>query len=143
MNKSYSFSTEKSLLDVEVIHQFLTNSYWAKNIPKTTVQTAIDHSLCFGVYEKNNAQIGFARVITDRATFAYLSDVFILPAHRKKGLSKLLLNEVQKHPDLQNIRRFMLATSDAHKLYKQYEFSLLNQPEIFMEIWQPNIYQNG
>ncbi len=143
MKKNYYINSDKSQLDIEVIHLFLTNSYWAKNIPKKVVQTAIDNSLCFGVYDNKKHQVGFARVITDKATFAYLSDVFILPKHRQQGLSKLLISEIQQHPELHNIRRFMLATADAHKLYQQYQFSSLTQPDLFMEIWRPNVYQNS
>lgn len=143
MNTDYYITNNKSQLDIDTIHHFLSHSYWAKNIPKKIVQTAIDNSLCFGVYSSSHQQVGFARVITDKATFAYLSDVFILTEHRKKGLSKRLVNKIKAHPELQKIRRFMLATADAHDLYLQYGFAPVKHPELFMEIWQPTIYQTS
>lgn len=140
--KNYFVSDNENLLDITVIHEFLSQSYWAKSIPLSTMQKAIDNSLTFGVYiRNNNQQVGFARVITDEATFAYLADVFILEDHRKQGLSKSLVSYILKHPKLQGLRRMVLVTADAHELYKQHGFSPLNQPSGFMEIWQPEIYQ--
>lgn len=138
----YQISDEKSLLDFNVVHTFLSNSYWAKDIPIITLKTAIDNSLCFGVYDDKQQQVGFARMITDQATFAYLADVFILPAHRQKGLSKKLVEYIQRHPSLQGLRRVVLVTADAHELYSQFNFSPLASPEKYMECWQPNVYQN-
>lgn len=130
----YLFSTDKTKLQIEKIHHYLgQESYWAKNIPKETVIAAINGSLCFGVYYRDE-QIGFARVITDEATFAYLADVYILKEHQKKGLSKELMKFIQKHKRLTSLRRFMLATKDAHGLYKQFGFTPLAEPQRFMEI---------
>ena len=138
----YTISTDKNLLDVGLIHRYLSeDSYWAKNIPKAVVEKAIGHSLCFGIYQET-AQIGFARVITDRATFAYLADVFVLTGHRGKGLSKWLMEEIMAHPDLQGLRRFMLATSDAHGLYAQFGFKALDAPERIMQINRPDLYSS-
>ncbi len=135
----YSISTDKSKLELEVIHDFLANSYWAKNIPIEIVKRSIENSLCFGVYH-NNKLVGFARVISDFATFAYLGDVFILEAHRGKGLSKILMQEVFSHAQLQGLRRFCLGTKDAHTLYEQFGFYVIKKPELWMEIKQENIY---
>jgi N-acetylglutamate synthase-like GNAT family acetyltransferase len=137
----YKISTNKSDLDFNIIHSFISNTYWAKGIPAETLKKAIDNSICFGVFTEQNEQIGFARVVTDTATFAYLADVFILEAHRGKGLSKWLVQEIVAHPDLQNLRRFTLATRDAHGLYEQFGFSALSYPDTFMEKWVPDIYQ--
>ena len=136
----YTISTEKSRLNIDVIHSFLTNSYWAKGIPKETIERCIQHSLCFGVYT-GQEQVGFARVTTDYTTFAYLADVFILVDHRGKGLSKLLMKEIIAHPQLQGLRRFVLATRDAHGLYKQFGFKEIAHPDRWMEIHDPLVYQ--
>lgn len=140
MQQNYYVSDDKNLLSLTMIHQYLSQSYWAKNIPLNTLQTAIKNSLTFGVYTSMNKQVGFARVITDQATFAYLADVFILEEHRGQGLSKLLLNYIIDIPVLQGLRRMVLVTADAHKLYEKYNFTALNNANGFMEIWQPNIY---
>ena len=137
--EGYTISTDKSKLQPEVIHQFLSNSYWAKNIPMEIVKRSVENSFCFGVYYKNE-QIGFARVISDFSTFAYLGDVFILEAHRGKGLSKILMKEVFSHPKLQGLRRFCLGTRDAHTLYNQFGFYQIKKPELWMEIKHENIY---
>ncbi|MCK6261680.1 GNAT family N-acetyltransferase [Vibrio sp. ZSDE26] len=139
--QGYRISTQSNEMDIDVIHSFISTSYWAKGIPKATMQKAIDHSLCFGVFDENQNQIGFARTITDYTTYAYLADVFILEHHRGKGLSKWLINTVLEHPDLQGLRRIVLATRDAHGLYAQNNFKPLSTPENMMEIWTPNIYQ--
>jgi GNAT superfamily N-acetyltransferase len=132
--KSYLFSTDKSKLQVEVIHNYLSKeSYWAKNIPLDLVNAAIKGSVCFGVYFNTN-QIGYARVITDGASFGYLADVFILEEHRKKGLSKDLMNFIMSYENFKGFRRFMLATRDAHELYKKFGFTPLVEPTRFMEI---------
>ncbi|MFT3681876.1 MAG: GNAT family N-acetyltransferase [Ferruginibacter sp.] len=128
----FSISDDKLLLDIHVIHHYLSKeSYWSKNIPLQVVQKSIDGSVCFGIYE-GNKQIGFARVITDKASFGYLADVFILNAYRGKGLSKWLMKCILEHPELQNFRRWMLATKDAHGLYSQFGFKPLEQPERIM-----------
>lgn len=129
---NYSISTDKLLLQPDVIHRFLTTSYWAEGISKDRVLTRINNSLCFGVYY-NNQQIGFARLITDFDSFAYLADVFILPEHRGKGLSKQLMEFILSYPELPKLRRWLLATRDAHGLYKQYGFTSLAIPERWME----------
>ncbi|MBO0949275.1 GNAT family N-acetyltransferase [Fibrella forsythiae] len=133
MNSNITISTDKARLDVRLIHQFLSQeSYWATNIPIETVQRSIDNSLCFGLYEDAN-QIGFARVITDQATFAYLADVFILADYRGRGFSKQLIAAVSAWPALQGLRRWVLVTRDAHELYTQFGFTALDQPELFMQ----------
>lgn len=130
----YLISSDKQRLQIDVIHNYLsTESYWAQNIPLTTVKAAIDGSICFGIYKGKN-QIGFARVITDGVTFGYLADVFILDKHRGKGLSKELMMFIMDYPSFKNFRRFMLATKDAHTLYEKFGFKLLSTPERFMEI---------
>ncbi|WP_105264354.1 GNAT family N-acetyltransferase [Pseudoalteromonas sp. T1lg76] len=138
--KGYRISTNHEDLDFEVIYQFISQSYWAMGIPRATLRKAIDNSFCFGVFENGGQQVGFARLITDRATFAYLADVFVVEAHRGKGLSKWLVESIVSHPDLQGLRRMVLATRDAHGLYAQYGFKGIENPEILMQIWQPNIY---
>ncbi|MEW6991437.1 GNAT family N-acetyltransferase [Colwelliaceae bacterium 6441] len=140
MSENYYVSDNKHLLSLKTIHEFLSSSYWAKNIPMLIMQKAIDNSFTFGVYTNKDEQVGFARVITDYATFAYLADVFILEKHRGKGLSKMLIQYILKQPSLQGLRRMVLVTADAHKLYEGYGFTPLNKAEGFMEIWQPTIY---
>jgi GNAT superfamily N-acetyltransferase len=136
----YLISTDKSKLDIVFIHHFLsTESYWAKNIPIDLVKKSIEGSLCFGLY-LNEKQIGFARMITDGATFGYLCDVFIDTDHRGKGLSKWLMQTVMQHPDLQGLRRISLATKDAHGLYEQVGFKPLNDADRFMQIKRENPY---
>jgi GNAT superfamily N-acetyltransferase len=138
----YQISTETEKLDVDLVHGFLANeSYWSQGVPRDTVETAIRNSLCFGVYSGSD-QVGFGRVVTDRATFALLADVFILKEHRGKGLSKWLMRCIVDHADLQGLRRFLLLTSDAHGLYGQFGFTPLGAPSRFMEILRANIYQN-
>lgn len=133
MDNQYTISTDKSRLDIAVIHRFLSQeSYWAENISVELVQRAINGSLCFGVYY-GEQQVGYARVITDEATFAYLSDVFIVSEHRGKGLSKKLVETISNWPTLQGLRRWVLATRDAHTLYAQFGFTELNHPEWFMQ----------
>jgi len=139
MNSEYSISTDKEKLDMEIIHDFLSNSYWSKDIPIETVKRSIENSICFGVYHQNK-QVGFARVITDSATFGYLADVFIVEEHRGKGLSKMLMKFIMDYPQLQGLRRFCLATRDAHSLYMQFGFTLLKNPDRLMEIVHADIY---
>ncbi len=131
--------TDPARLDLAVVHGFLAESYWAKGIPLETVRRSIRNSLCFGLYEAGH-QIGFARVVSDRATFAYLADVFVLESHRGRGLGKLLMDAVVAHPDLQGLRRWMLATRDAHGLYAQFGFTPLPSPERFMQLHDPDVY---
>jgi N-acetylglutamate synthase-like GNAT family acetyltransferase len=134
-------SDDSTLLDRELIHRFLSErSYWAQNAPREVVNRAIEHSLCFGVY-RSGKEVGFARVITDSATFAWLSDVFIVESERGNGLSKQLVAAVLAHPRLQGLRRFMLATLDAHGLYQQFGFKPIQDVERFMEIYRPNAYK--
>jgi GNAT superfamily N-acetyltransferase/predicted metal-dependent hydrolase len=138
----YEISTDPRRLDVDVIHGFLSNSYWAKNIPRELVERSIRHAHCFGIFFEGK-QIGFARVISDFATFAYLADVFVLPEHRGQGVSRQLMETILEHPDLQGLRRFMLATVDAHGLYAQFGFEPLDHPERYMSIHRPNPYAAG
>ena len=128
-------------LDIDLVYAFVSQSYWAKNIPLHTLKKSIENSVVFGAYNDTGDQIGFARVITDKATFAYLGDVFVVESHRGKGISKLIMQAVSSHPDLQGLRRFMLATSDAHGLYSQFGFKPVDNPEILMQIWKPGIYE--
>lgn len=142
-DKDYSVSTDKSKLDLPLIHAFLsTQAYWSLNIPFAIVKRSIENSFCFGVY-LGDRQVGFARVITDFATIAYLGDVFILPEHRGKGLSKRLVGEIMAHPDLQGLRRWMLLTSDAHGLYRQFGWKPIAGPDRYMEIANPDIYKTS
>src|SRR6186713_1923780 len=137
----YEISTDPRRLDVAAIHKFLAeDSYWSRGIPRSTVERAIENSLCFGVYH-GAAQVGFARVVTDRSTFALLADVFVLEAHRGKGLSKALMRRVVEHEDLQGLRRFLLLTSDAHGLYSQFGFKEIGSPARFMEVLRPDVYR--
>jgi len=127
-------------MNTEVIYAYLAQSYWSPGIPREVVGRAIEGSLCFGVFHQGN-QIGFARVVTDKATFAYLADVFILQPYRGKGLSKRLMTFILAHADLQGLRRFMLATRDAHGLYKQFGFAELANPARFLELHRPDVYE--
>ncbi|WMJ69843.1 GNAT family N-acetyltransferase [Stenotrophomonas sp. 24(2023)] len=134
-------STDPQDLDVALIHHFLsTQAYWSPGIGRDVVERAISGSLCFGAYLETLGQVAFARVITDGATFAYLADVFVLPEHRGQGYSKQLVQAIMAHPQLQGLRRFMLATSDAHRLYAGFGFSAPARPELLMEIVHPNPY---
>ena len=135
----FSINTDKSKLDMTYIHGFLSKSYWAENIPLEVVQRSIDGALCFGIY--HDKQIGFARVITDEATFAYLADVFIDEDYRGKGLSKWLMETILSYPSLQGLRRFMLATRDAHGLYRQFGFTELTFVDRWMQIHWPDVYK--
>ena len=136
----YSITTDTMKIDIPYIHQFLTQSYWATGIPAEIIKKSIEGSLCFSVYF-HEQQIGFARFITDKATFGYLADVFIDEAHRGKGLSKWLMEVMLGHPDLQGFRRMMLATRDAHELYRNYGFTELTFPERWMQIHNPDVYK--
>lgn len=135
--KGFLISTDKQLLDFDAIHNYLDKiSYWAKGIPAERLRRAIENSICFGVYH-HKKQIGFARVITDEATFAYLADVFILDEYRKQGLSKWLMQTVMQQPNFEGIRRWSLATRDAHGLYAQFGFTPVDKPELWMQIFTP------
>ena len=138
--EGYSITTDTTFFNLEYIHNFLTHSYWAEGIPIETVRRSVENSLCFGVFHLGR-QIGFARMITDKATFAYLADVFIDEAYRGQGLSKWLMEEILKHPDLQGLRRMMLATRDAHGLYTQFGFVPLTNTDRWMHIHQPDVYK--
>jgi GNAT superfamily N-acetyltransferase len=135
----YTISTDKSRLDIDGIHAFLRESYWARNIPRDVFVRSVENSMCFGAYD-GQRQIGFARVITDYATFAYLGDVFVLPSHRGRGVAKQLMQAIRDHPDLQGLRRWHLLTRDAHRLYEQFGFRKLAKPERHMEISVENPY---
>lgn len=139
-HQGFLFSTDKSKLNLTYIHQFLTNSYWAKGIPIDLVGQSIKNALCFGIYE-DNKQIGFARVITDYTTFAYLADVFVDEAYRGRDLSKTLMTFILSFEEFRMLRRFILATRDAHGLYAQFGFTPLKAPDRFMELHQPDVYQ--
>jgi len=127
-------------MDIDLIHSFLTRSYWAEGISKEIIRRSIEGALCFGVFE-NDKQVGFARMITDKATFAYLADVFIIDEYRGLGLSKWLMEVIMSYPDLQGLRRLMLATRDAHELYKKFGFTPLNNVDRWMHIHHPDIYK--
>jgi GNAT superfamily N-acetyltransferase len=141
--EGFSITTDKSRIDVPFVHRWLSEeSYWCKGISLDIVQRAIDHSMCFAVLH-HHQQVGFARVITDRATFAYLADVFVIETYRGRGLSKCLIQFITTHPELQGFRRFTLATLDAHGLYAQYGFVPFPHPERWMEIYKPDIYKES
>jgi len=128
----YTVSCDPKRLDLGVVHGFLTTSYWALGVSEDVVRRSIEHSLCFGVYDHEN-QVGFARVTTDRATFAYVADVFILEEHRGHGLGMWLIETIVAHPELSGLRRWILVTRDAHDLYRKLGFRELQNPERFME----------
>jgi GNAT superfamily N-acetyltransferase len=128
----YVVSTERSRLDLDAVHGYLKRSYWAEGVPFDVVRRSVENSLVFGMY-RGKEQVGFARVVTDQATFAYLADVFVLEDHRGQDLGKWLMKTVLSHPELQGLRRWMLATRDAHELYRKFAFTGLDNPEIFME----------
>lgn len=137
----FSISTDPALLDLPLIHDFLANrSYWAAGRPLETVRRSLDNSLCFGLYERGR-QVGLARVVTDRATFAWLCDVFVLEEFRSRGLSKWLIESVLAHPSLQGLRRILLATRDAHGLYERFGFASLAEPTRFLEVFCPGSHQ--
>ncbi|HMI63089.1 MAG TPA: GNAT family N-acetyltransferase [Puia sp.] len=151
----FEISTDRERLDLDFIHEFLSKeAYWSKNIPFDTVKRSADNSLNFGLFHKERAdegiertggittgrQIGYARIITDYSTIAYLGDVFVISAYRGKGLSKWLMEQVVGHPDLQGLRRWVLLTADAHELYKKFGWQPVAKPEWYMERVNPNIY---
>jgi GNAT superfamily N-acetyltransferase len=138
----YSISTDRARLDIELIHAFLSQtSYWATGRSREVVERSIEHSLCFGIYQ-NSDQVGFARVVTDYATFAWIADVFVLPEHRGRGLSKWLMEVMLAHPQLQGFRRWVLSTKDAQRLYERFGFIKLHRPERWMERPDPNMKES-
>jgi len=138
---SLEISDDATRLDRDLIYRFISEqSYWARDIPREIAERALDHSLCFGAY-LSGQQVGFARMISDFATFAYLADVFVLPEYRGRGYSHRLMDAILRHPQLQNLRRMVLCTADAHGLYSQHGFSELAMPERYMERLQPGLYQ--
>ena len=138
----YTISTDPARLDLDAVHAFLDRSYWAAGIPAEVVRRAAAHSLCFGLYH-GTEQIGFARVITDRATFAYLADVYVLEAHRGQGLAEWLMEVILAHPALQGLRRFLLVTRDAHGLYARFGFEVPADASGIMQIHRPAVYRDG
>lgn len=153
-------STDPSRLDLDMIHGFLTNCYWAKGIPRDVVARSVEHSLCFGIYDVSSEksprlangarhgapkcealQVGFARVISDFATIAYLGDVFVLESHRGRGLSKWMMECIMQHPALQGLRRWILLTRDAHGLYSQFGFTPLKSADRYMELYNAGVYE--
>lgn len=136
----YTISADPDRLDLDVIHGFLAQSYWAAEIPREVVARSVANSVALGLYHRE-AQVGFARVVTDKATFAYLADVFVLPAHRGLGLGKWLMEAMLAHPELQGLRRWLLATADAHGLYQPFGFTALPHPERYLTIHRPHIYR--
>jgi len=138
--EDYFLSTDKSKIDIEAVHHFLSRSYWAENIPLELVQKSIDNSLCFAVYHQQRL-VGFARVISDLTTFAYLADVFIIPEERGKGLAKWLMSVIMEDPRLRGLRRFTLATRDAHGLYSQFGFTPFDKPDRWMQKHDPDVYK--
>ncbi len=135
----YIITTDVRRFDLNAIHAFLSRTYWSPGIPLAVFEKAVENSLSFGILH-GQEQVGFGRVVTDRATFAYLADVYVVEAHRGRGLSKRLLQAIDAHGDLQGLRRFLLATKDAHGLYAQFGFQELSNPSRMMERWNPNAY---
>lgn len=140
LENGYTLSADKDLLQIDIIHNYLSKqSYWAKNIPLDTVKKSIEGAYCVGIY-KDGVQVGFARVITDYATFGYLADVFVLPAHRGKGLSKAIMKFIMEQEWVQGLRNIMLGTQDAHGLYAQFGFTNVNPPDRYMSVFKMDIY---
>lgn len=137
----FRISTNNEELDIDLVHNFLSQSYWAAGIPKEILLKAIKNSICFGVYTQANVQVGFARMITDKATFAYLADVFIIENHRNNGIAKKLVKEILSHSELQGLRRINLATRDAHALYEPFGFTALSNPQNMMELINLDLYK--
>jgi GNAT superfamily N-acetyltransferase len=133
----YEISTDKARLDLDVIHGFLRTAYWSPGVEREVVEKAIEGSLCFGLFAADGSQVGFARVITDKATFGYVADVFVLEEHRGKGLGVWLIETLIAHPDLQTLRRVFLGTEDAHMLYERFGFAPLPRQERFLSIERP------
>jgi GNAT superfamily N-acetyltransferase len=143
MPEKYVISTDRSLLDTAMIHDFLVReSYWAQNRTEAQTAAAIENSICFGVYD-GERQIAFARVVSDKATFAYIGDVFVIDEYRGRGVGKDLMAAIIAHPELQGLRRWVLATRDAHGLYEQYGFTELKHPDRWMELAAPDAYDQS
>lgn len=142
MMQGYDISLDPARLQLDVIHGFISQTYWARDIPRETMARAIANSVCVGAY-RDGAQVGFARVVTDRATFAYLADVFVLPDHGGQGLAKAMVRALHDHPELQGLRRWILATSDAHGVYAALGWQPIVQPELFMQRHDPDVYRRG
>jgi GNAT superfamily N-acetyltransferase len=140
MTDAYSVSLDKSRLQMDVIHAFLRESYWSPGIPRATLERAIANSLCAGGYAADGAQVGFARLVTDHATFGYLADVFVLPAHRRRGLAVAIVHALLSLPEVQVMRRLFLATRDAHSLYAGLGFAQVLDPKPFMQILRRDVY---
>jgi GNAT superfamily N-acetyltransferase len=136
----HTVSTDRARIDLELVHRVLGSTYWAAGIPREVVERAIEHSLTFGVYDRER-QVGFARVITDFATYAYLSDVFIVEECRGRGLGDWLIESIVRHPQLQGLRRFALFTRDAASLYTRHGFSAIEAPTGYMEILNRDVYR--
>ena len=140
-DNGYWISTDRDKIDVDLVHQFLNQeSGWANGISRELVQESLQHSLCFSVFQQER-MVAFCRIVTDMATFGNLVDVFVIPSQRGKGISRLLMAEVMAHPVVKKLRRFTLATSNAHGLYEKFGFTRLNKPDSFMEVYRPAIYQ--
>jgi GNAT superfamily N-acetyltransferase len=135
-------STDQARLDLDEIHGFLSRSYWAAGVPREIVERSIRHSICFGAFDEGR-QVGFARVISDRATYAYVADVFVLPSHRGRGIGKRLMACITTHPELQGLRLWTLFTRDAHGLYRQYGFEGARYPDRLMERRQTRAYEDA
>lgn len=142
-NGEYIVSSDREKLDLPLVHKYLsTQAYWCLNIPFAILKRSVENSLCFGVYH-GDRQVGFARIISDYATIAYLGDVFIIPEHRGKGLSKRLMETIMAHPDLQGLRRWILLTGDAHGLYRQFGWKPVANPDLYMELANPDVYKRS
>ena len=140
MDPTLRISTDRADVDLDVVHGFLgRDAYWCPGIPRSVVARAVEHSLCFSAL-LGGRQVGFARVVTDHATVGYLADVVVLPEHRGRGISKAIMQAIDAHPSLQHLRRFMLATADAHGLYAQHGFTAVARPERLMERYRPTAY---
>ncbi len=138
MKESFLVSTDRTKLNVDMIHTYLSSeAYWSRGRSRAVVEKSIANALCFGMYHSSGQQVGFARVVTDYAVFAWLMDVFIIEGYRRRGLSKQLITNVLSHPDLQNLQRWGLLTADAHTLYQQYGFTPIASPKWFMELVNP------
>ncbi len=137
----FVISTDPARLDLDVIHNFLTNCYWARGVPREVVARSMEHALCFGIYDGSGVQVGFARVISDFATIAYVGDVFVLESHRGSGLGKWLMECITRHPTLQNLRRWILTTRDAHGLYARVGFTPVKSPERYLDRHDANVYE--
>jgi len=142
MTQGYDISLDPALFQIDVVHGFIAQSYWARSIPRETMARAIANSVCVGAY-RDGEQVGFARVVTDRATFAYLADVFVLPDHGGKGLAKRMVQALHDHGELQCLRRWMLATRDAHGVYAGLGWQPIAQPDLLMQRHDPDVYQRG